>query len=155
MSLPKGYLPREGDVLVIHVTTRYDVRDDGEPGDPIYVHVSPVGDSSYHKFRLPLADVIALHRRSWEIGTKVRSFGEEAGEIVAVCDDMVWVKSNGYMLTLGANEVEPDEAAVPPERPDPVTEAVASGRAPTIDEVAAVVEPAPKPHSEEEDDEPF
>lgn len=52
----------------------------------------------------------------------------------------------GYLPREG--DVEPDEAAVPPERPDPVTEAVASGRAPTMDEVAAVVEPAPKPHSE-------
>ena len=52
------------------------------------MHVSPVGDSSYHKFRLPLADVIAIHFRNWEVGSKVRSVidHEDTGEIAAVYD---------------------------------------------------------------------
>ena len=145
MSLPEGYLPRKGDVLVIHVTTRYDVQDrDREEGEPIYVHVSPVGDSSYHKFRLPLADVIAIHFRNWEVGSKVRSVidHEDTGEIAAVYDGWLWIKQpDGHMLTLHANDAEPDEIAAPPERPNPVSAAVAAGRAPTIDDIAAVVAP--------------
>jgi hypothetical protein len=121
MPLPEGYLPREDDILVIHVRTRYDVKDDdrGDGSEPLYVHVSPIGDSDYHRFRLPLHDVVGIKRRVFHVGEFVRHRNLERvfGEVAAMSDDSVWVKldvhadkkgSQGGHRTFHCNELEPN-----------------------------------------------
>lgn len=145
MPLPKGYLPREGDVLVLHVKTRFDVESrDVSFGDrKIQVHVSPIGGSSYHHFAVPLEDVVGIHCRKWSEGDRVRSTDEMApvnmttGTVVATHEDKAWVQfDNGPLETVSANDLTaeptPDETpleSVPSplsveETPEPATKGV-------------------------------
>ena len=128
MPLPEGYLPREGDILVIHV----------------------------RKFSIPLKDVERLHCRHWNVGAEIQRkatdpLDRRPGEVLAVDGDMVWVKfSDGKerFMTLHANQIEPRQSYLakvreqydtPEPPPSPVAAAVAAGRAPTLEEVAATI----------------
>lgn len=110
MPLPEGYLPREGDELLIRVKVSYDV----QPHDRD-VHARPIGQE-HRKFMIPLDEVHALYCRSWNVDDRV-SCGEFEGaaEVVAVCDSYVWVKDRmNQMWTVEANDLEP---YVEPEAP--------------------------------------
>lgn len=101
MSLPEGYRPREGDVLVLHGTARFDV----DPGDD-EVHVQIDGD--FASRIIPLNKVVGIHCRHWQIGDRVRLNDDaEARTVLAVHDDLVWTKAdNGMVSTDAANELE-------------------------------------------------
>ena len=129
MPLPEGYLPRKGDVLVIHVETRFDVGTDDREGKKLYVHVHPVSESRYPHFRVGLDEIVALHCRKWEPGQQVRVIEDRRafGEVVAVHGEQVWVQmqlgsvSAGDMKTLAANALEKmPEPETAPETPEPI-----------------------------------
>lgn len=116
------------------------MNDDREAADrPMYVHVSPVGDASYHKFRLPLVDVLRLWCRHWEVNAEIQlkradSAERRPGKVLGVEGDMVWCKFDDCeeFLTLHANQIEPrDTPAESEQAPD-----------------ADTPEPAPKPNSQ-------
>jgi hypothetical protein len=143
MALPVGYLPREGDVLVLYAEVKYDVA----RGDP-YVHVK----MAHNSFGLDLeSDLIGgIKHRVWKEGEKVkhRNIENVAGSVVAASGDFVWIKldhgtkhtkhtHNGH-LTAHCNEIEtrdhgavtlakPDEAAAIPEEPPAASPASVSG----------------------------
>jgi hypothetical protein len=117
MPLPEGYLPREGDVLVLHGTVKFDY-DPGE--EKVWIRLM----DHWEDDRIPISSVVGVHCRKWEQGEQVRHRNVEHcfGEIVATCDDMVWVKlaadskrgkkfSAGQLATFHCNELEPDEQA--------------------------------------------
>jgi hypothetical protein len=150
MPLPEGYLPREGDVLVLHGTVKYDVAPDEKR-----VHIKLDGD---HGPRVLLLEtIIGIRRRTWKEDEKVRhrNLTGVFGHVVAMAGDRVWIKlapksaqrrSHGGFMTVHCNEIEIDPIAtgLQPLRDaedNPVTTAIAEGRAPTLDEVSAVVEP--------------
>ncbi len=124
MPLPEGYLPREGDVLLLRAKVKFDV----DPEDTS-VHATCIG-CTYRDVTIPLEEVFGLHFRAWEPHDKVQNIHdhEDCGEVFAVCDDKVWVKlDTGAMATFEANalEAQPDStphliAAAPPPGLDPV-----------------------------------
>jgi hypothetical protein len=136
MPLPEGYLPREGDVLVLHGRVKYDVErqaaDHDEDGK-LTVWVRLLSD--FRDCRVPLETVVGVHRRKWDAGAKVRTRADHAvfGEIVAVHEDAVWLQLDGAskrpgnrptkhpqsLLTLHCNEIEPMPAAYESPRPPP------------------------------------
>lgn len=99
MTLPTGYLPREGDLLTIRCRVRFNV-DAGETE----VHVAIVG-ADYKTFLLSFSDIVDLHCRAWEPHDKVKK--EDAiGEVIAVDDGVVWVKfEDGTRGAYPANEL--------------------------------------------------
>lgn len=118
MPLPEGYLPREGDVLVLHGTVKYDADLDPENVEKETVWVTLLGD--YTSRRVPLAKVVGIKRRTWKVGEKVRSRNDHEifGEIVATHDDLVWfalasdsksgkVRQHQRNLLVHCNEIEP------------------------------------------------
>jgi hypothetical protein len=118
MNLPKGYLPREGDVLTVRGKVNYDIEaSDGN------VHLSFEGDP--RRFVIPLAAVDGIHSLHWKVGDKVRDGGAtgDVGEVRAVEGDCVWVRlTSGAFGTYEANDLEPapDEPTVkePPTHPN-------------------------------------
>lgn len=112
MPLPEGYLPREGDILVIHVQTQFNV----EPHDT-NVHVRLLRENSYKKFGMPLKDVEGLWARHWNIDDEVQFIavdpdGRRPGKVLAVDGELVWVKfydkdSPQEHMTLHINQIEP------------------------------------------------
>jgi hypothetical protein len=119
MPLPKGYIVRKGDEVLVRVRAKRDER----PEDPgIENHFEIVGRER-HSFFMDSAEVHALYCRKWSDGDRVRGIGdpEIGGEVIASCDEFVWVKvtkgeNEGSMLTFVANELEaePEEIAVEP-----------------------------------------
>lgn len=87
MTLPTGYLPRKGDVLILHGTAKYDY----DAGDT-YVHV--VMDGRAAAVAIDFEDIKGVFCRKWDIGDKVRAFNNPAifGTVVAVYEDQVWMK---------------------------------------------------------------
>lgn len=131
MSLPEGYRPREGDVLLVRGIVAYNV----EPGDPS-VHVKIEGSYS-GKAIVTLDKVYALARRRWEPNEKVRipvRGMTEPGEVIGTFQDHVWVQHPKYVapMTYQANElqewIDPKAALVRDEealrREDTVAEAM-------------------------------
>ena len=116
MPLPQGYIPREGDELLIRVTVRRDYdSDDGL----VAVHVS----SAPHRTLFADLDKIqSIFARKWSEGDKVTSREFDGpGTVLAVSEDWVWVLCEtgddaGGRYTLPANDlepyVEPEELAV-------------------------------------------
>jgi hypothetical protein len=114
MSLPEGYLPREGDILMIAGTVEHDVT-----SSSAYIFVNTDGASSTialntHK---PLPNV-TLKRRTWREGEMVvhKAIERFYGEVVAMAGDHVVVKigdgadkrrSTGGLRIFHCNELEP------------------------------------------------
>lgn len=116
MPLPQGYLPREGDELLIRVTVRRDYdSDDGL----VAVHVS---SAPHRTLFADLEKIQSIFARKWSEGDKVTSREFDGpGTVLAVSEDWVWVMCDtgddaGGRYTLLANDlepyVEPEELAV-------------------------------------------
>ena len=109
MSLPEGYLPRKGDVVILHATVRYDFDPGGSDNVSLSLSIRE-HDSNF----VPLDKIVGLHARHWEPGDKVRIISNgQFGEVVAVSDDAVWIKREDggdrkWFDTLHANMVAPD-----------------------------------------------
>ena len=132
MPLPEGYLPREGDVLTIHVEAKYDVDASDEN-----VHVFPVG-ARYRDFTLPLKNVINLYCRRWSVDDEV-IFPDMngVGKVLAVHEDQVWVLfPDEPPQTFPANELQP--------APEDATEIMPAIKPP----------PSPAPSEDEEEMKP-
>lgn len=88
MALPKGYRPREGDILIIHA----ECLDDTEPGDH-YIHVK-LGREYRDTFTIPIENIIDIKNRRWIVGEIVnwRPNRDIRGTIVAVVDNEVVIK---------------------------------------------------------------
>ncbi len=116
MPLPKGYLPRHGDTLIIHAVVEFDVQkgDTDGDGNP-NVHLSPAG-ATWKRFAIPLSDVVGIFARAWAVDDKVRYPAIGIGTIIATHGDQAWVSFSGSdeLMTLHANDLEPapdDETA--------------------------------------------
>lgn len=94
MLLPEGYLPRRGDVLVLHGTVKYDVveKEDREhDGLKVFIRL----DSDHSDRRVSLDTVVGIYSRKWEPGNLVRLIGErdeDVFEVVAVSGQHAWCK---------------------------------------------------------------
>lgn len=97
MPLPEGYLPRKGDVLVLHGHVAYDVDESdllkrGE-ADEYQVFIRLDGD--YDDRRIPLKTVIDVFLKTWEAGDRVVIDGDDeggSGEVIAVHENLCWIK---------------------------------------------------------------
>jgi hypothetical protein len=112
MPLPKGYLPRKGDTLLICVDVRSDYDNDGSNLVAVAVTGSPR--------RTLFADLNKIHSiyaRKWSEGDRVQN-SEGWGDVVAVHEDQVWIKMcspidmAGLMITSDSNNLESHEPAV-------------------------------------------
>jgi hypothetical protein len=122
MSLPEGYLPRKGDVVVLHATVKH-VCDPGD--DSVHLKVNGHWDTTI----IELDKVAGLHRRHWDVGDKVQFRGrapvdQRHGVVAGVEDDMVWVRFDDRkerFLTLHANQIEaqPEEPQTVAAEPEP------------------------------------
>lgn len=133
MPLPNGYLPREGDVLVIHARVKFDV----DPEDR-GVHLA----FAYQNLVIDLDKIVGIALRTWKPSEKVRhrNIDNLRGEVSAICGDKVWVKlaegsrrmkpsPNGF-LTVHCNELEPDGPPAdtsPIPEPAPIIEPLSDG----------------------------
>ena len=107
MTLPKGYLPKEGDELLIRATVKYDVRIKKDATDETtYVHLRPVG--GHTSFMVDVAAVAGIYCRNWDVGAIVISGEfEGTGEVIATHGTEVWVKDfEGELWTVEANDLE-------------------------------------------------
>lgn len=111
MSLPKDYRPREGDVVVLHGTVKYDF--DPTDDDEAKIFVRLIED--YADRRVPLSTVVGLFSRAWKAGDAVRNVDdhEDAGTVVATYGTYVWVKphSGAPLVTFDNASLEDDPAA--------------------------------------------
>jgi hypothetical protein len=111
MPLPEGYRPRKGDELLIRAKVEFDV--DLEEKD-VHLRVD------YHKLVIPLAEVQALHIRSWKKGDRVLDEDGLLGTVIALHGSSVWVKRDAVgdepadMWTFEANDLRPA-----PPKPEP------------------------------------
>jgi hypothetical protein len=97
MTMPKDYLPRKGDILVIHAKTIYNVRHDAE-----YIFVAVNG----HDFGIQPSDIVDLHRPYLEIGDSVRDEVNVICTIIGIHEDSVWlIDRNGHCHTANAHEL--------------------------------------------------
>lgn len=118
MGLPKGYRPREGDMLILQGSVKYDF-DEGE--DQVWI----ILDGDFMMRRIPLEKVYGVIGRAWRVGDCVRSRNDHSdrGEVVAVSDLMVWVKHrSGSFLTYSGLDLEDDPMAEAPPANRPNTE---------------------------------
>ena len=129
MPLPDKYLPREGDVVVLHATVEYDVR----PGRDM-VSCKVAGSVAHY---IPLESVVAIHARRWDADDKVIYPGMEGvGTVLATHEDQVWVLfPSEPPQTFPANELLPAPEPVTDETTDPDTIAA-------LREATAAIEPA-------------
>jgi hypothetical protein len=136
MNIPNGYVPKEGDIVIIHAV----VHGDYDPGDKtLFVRLR-----RHDCVGIDPSKVIGLYARRWEVGNRVRGVHNEIGEVVAVSDNMVWVRlDRGGFNTFSANNLLPEEPT------NPLSTAIAAGRAPTAEEVAESIQPPPKAEEEE------
>jgi hypothetical protein len=83
MPLPEGYLPREGDVLIVYARVKYNV----DHGDE-YVHVNNANGV------IGLDNVIGIHSRKWEEDDAVRfiKMPEATGVVRSIRANMVWIE---------------------------------------------------------------
>lgn len=128
MPLPKGYLPREGDVLIVYVTVKHTV----DPGETSVLVVEP--GRKYSSMSVDLTDIGGIHRRNWEPGDLCR-FGGDAVTVLATDDEQAWIKfDNGTRQSVHVNAleaeptpVESDIAFEEPVAPPPAPRATTSG----------------------------
>jgi hypothetical protein len=108
MPLPQGYLPREGDVLVVHAVVKYDVSSEDQES----VFVRPLG--YYSDCRLNLSTIVGLHARKWEPGEAATHAGAPV-TVIAVDDDQAWVKyASGGRASVHVNSLDAVPEAVDP-----------------------------------------
>lgn len=100
MPLPEGYLPREGDEVLIRAKVRFMA---AEGDETIFLTVK------HQKISVPSADIHALYCRHWNVGDKVASDEfDNPGEVMAAHCDYAWVKTKyGIMCTVAANDLKP------------------------------------------------
>lgn len=118
MPLPEGYLPRKGDVLVLHGVVKYDVvRElaDYDEDQKLVVWVRLLGD--FQDRRVTLDTVVGVAVRNWEAGEKVRLCRAPSvtAEVVSMTDDVVLARLIGFpadhpvrgLQLFRSDEVEP------------------------------------------------
>jgi len=121
MSLPKGYLPREGDVLVVHAKVKFDV----QPGEDL-VHVKV----EHNGFAVTLSKVVGIALLKFDVGERVvcKDDASCVGEVVAICDDAVWIRvderspwrrEHGEFATVRGKNLERCPVPVEPVRVEP------------------------------------
>lgn len=116
MDLPKGYLPRERDVVLVRATVKLPY----EAGDP-YVHV----DVGHRAIGIQLSDIASVESHAWSVGDIARIAAvrgrhdpgalklllECRGEcqIAAIINDWAWVvlRGGGNPLTVQIKDLEP------------------------------------------------
>ena len=88
MALPENYLPRKGDILVIHATVKYDA---DSPDETLFLTAGATS-LTFH-----LENVAAIRLRNWREGEKVCDRGDRDifGEVLAQSGEHVWVKLAG------------------------------------------------------------
>lgn len=103
MSLPDGYLPREGDMLTVHMRVKHSIA----AGDAEVYVFNP--SQSWQTITIKLDDVACIHFRNWRPNDEVRETASGLrGTIIATHDGLVWVKTTkGLMATFEANELSP------------------------------------------------
>jgi hypothetical protein len=121
MPIPEGYLPRKGDVVVLHAVVKYDVNptEDADSEEGLNVWVTPI---EYHSSsRVPLKTIVGVYSRRFDADERVRitQQPELIGVVLSTYEDKVWVKfdNKGFGLrTLDATALEPipDAAEEPP-----------------------------------------
>lgn len=103
MPLPEGYLPREGDILILHAVVETNTRPDS---DTAYVKVN----GRYGAMNVDLDKIVGVFARHFDEGDIVRSIGDMTGQngtVIAMYEGMVWIKDgHGQMQTVAANELE-------------------------------------------------
>lgn len=106
MPLPEGYLPREGDVLVLHAVVKHDVDEsDRDRDDGLRVFIRLGGD--YQDRRIPLKNVVGIHCRKWNADDRVVTRDGVDGTVLAVSDNVCWVKlDTGTFASIGANNLD-------------------------------------------------
>jgi hypothetical protein len=111
MPIPKGYLPRKGDIVLVQARAKRDAY----PNEPeIQCYFEVVGQETA-KFFMSASEIHSIYARNWSVGDEVMSAdGCDHGVVVATMDDQVWVKVNpteddpaGFMGTFDANMLEP------------------------------------------------
>jgi len=105
MPLPKGYLPRNGDEVLIRARAKRDTSEDAD-GEGYFEIVG----REHNKFFMQPSEIHSLYLRNWDIGTMVTCGGEFEGpaEVIAVDGAEVWCRTeNGIRWTIEANELEP------------------------------------------------
>lgn len=87
MPLPEGYIPREGDEVLIRVIVRSNYRDDGDGLVPVAV----VG-AEHRTLFADIGKIHSLYCRKWNEGDLVKSeeFNGE-GVVMATSDEWVWI----------------------------------------------------------------
>lgn len=112
MPLPEGYLPREGDIVVVHASVKYNV----ESGDDS-VHLAFPGNAD-RPLIMAIATIEGLFARHWDEGDAVRVIEDHActGSVIATSGSFVWMKNDrpgAGMTTYLANELEPIPQPMP------------------------------------------
>jgi hypothetical protein len=105
MPLPEGYLPGEGDEVLIRVRAKRDSRPD-KPEIECYFEI--IGNE-HQSFFMRAAEVHSLHRRNWNIGDTVTSDEFEGpGEVIAIDGSEVWIRDTQCLRwTVYANDLLP------------------------------------------------
>lgn len=131
MPLPKDYLPRDGDIIVVHAKVKFDV----DPGED-RAHIRVVG--SHQDISVPLDKIVQIHCRKWSEGDEV-VWNDRHGTVLAVHEDNCWLSVPGHcpsLVTAPANDLEP--LAIAPETEQRAEPPTAPGSAPHGDDDAAV-----------------
>lgn len=83
MSVPSGYLPRAGDVVILRAIVQFDV----DPGETD-VHLK----AEHNRLAVGLDKIVDVVRRAWKEGDLVMTKGCGPGEVLATHAHLVWVK---------------------------------------------------------------
>lgn len=98
--VPNGYKFRAGDVIVVEAVVRFGL-EPNEDEDQIHIRLN-----EYRDARVPISQVVGIKSRHIEPGEQILNCGE-SGTVIAVKDDMVWVKmQGGAFLTLNTMDLE-------------------------------------------------
>lgn len=132
MTLPTGYLPREGDVVILHGVVKYDVNpnEDADSDDGLKVFLRPVG--YYADIRVPVSALVGLHHRNWEVGALAMHHGDSV-EVLATDGDEVWVKGETGRFCCHANSLDPEQLNIPEVIEPPVAPGGAFSDTPEFD----------------------
>ena len=117
MPLPEGYLPREGDVVVVHAVVEHDYH---ATSSTKMVALAP--RKYAQTFYIDLDQIIGIHRYKWEVGDLVTYSVFGVGQIIAMHEDLLWVRfDGGEMQTLDAGIVSrvPEKQEIEPAAPEP------------------------------------
>lgn len=139
MPLPEGYLPREGDVVVLHAVVKWDVKpsEDADDSDGLLkVFVRPIGGYTDH--RVPVNTLVGVHSRRFAEGERVRVIGDgpvAQGVVISTHEDVVWMKLDegagfGTYFSSGLEHIPDtlDEPFVEEVRPAPPSRIDSEGR---------------------------